>query len=923
MRKALLPTVLVLLLAASAALASAPGTIWFQDNFESYGVGTRLRQCTTNWQDGFDGSGPENLIQNATDDADLPYAYDGTQYVRLKGRSGTGAMSRAQTKYNWAALAAGNMQVMHFMLRRGNPGYANPFDHAGIWMIDSDNNCIAGWVGGTHRMTPKLTIGTGTEGVEYQWNGADDWAYHDFDCEYYPDTGQVKFYIDGVLIWDTTTTPGMAVNKVYVRDLSHTEGDDWLLLDDLAVGTTPRPVVTYPIGGTLIADTTPTVTWTPAQPSGATGFQVRVCSVDDPNAAVVYDSGPQVGAETSWTTTALPAKQQLWVFVNEQYGDSWSGFSVVGNGGFTINDEPPNKPTITSPSGTVVGAKPCIYWTDDVHDLIQAKITTTADGSGEPVWDSDIVSSTINAASCDKLLTPGVQYYALARVGNDAGWSDWSDGSAFQVTRDGEGTDIRHFDETWDVGGVKQNILEHNAPAPDDGFAVELLPMDWLALETSLSSQCSGGNTYWDIMDYSSVIKSETMRLHKVADLSLDKGVTFVTALRILEEYGDYTARNQLQKSNIYIADDYGAGKCMVAFRTFYEQAGVCTDSLTWTTASLTGSNDWRVIRITGRNMVPGDPSSTVWNLYINEDPNPVVTGKGSVDRSLVDSPEWITDGIAIGQGCYGLEANYQYDWTAVNTDGDYKPGEWVPLSGTYDTVSAARAGGEAKICTITGEAVITVIETDYDGQQTGFWVQDVNTADHAGILIRSTDTTNVAVGHKVTGISGTFGRLDGPINEFRGRLHYGPVLTNATFMATTQTADVKPLAMNQKALVAGGCVDESGSGAENTGMFVRITGRVTQCFPGPDNCFVVFLDDGSGLIDGRPEGQYGDPPATGVRFLLMNNPWGTGIDLDYFLQVDGIAAYETWVEEPAGSDPEVKTVRTILAPRYTVIDPP
>ncbi|MGQ9456221.1 MAG: hypothetical protein ACUVR5_10420 [Armatimonadota bacterium] len=72
--------IVALVVCSGSAIAFPPPTIWFQDDFESYGVGTRLRQCTTNWQDGFDGAGPENLIQNTPG-----YAYNGTQFVRLKG----------------------------------------------------------------------------------------------------------------------------------------------------------------------------------------------------------------------------------------------------------------------------------------------------------------------------------------------------------------------------------------------------------------------------------------------------------------------------------------------------------------------------------------------------------------------------------------------------------------------------------------------------------------------------------------------------------------------------------------------------------------------------------------------------------------------------------------------------------------------
>jgi len=915
MKRTMLPTAILMLLATSAVLATTPPSIWFQDDFESYTVGTRLRSCTTNWMDGCDGQGPENLIQNAAG-----CSYNGTQYVRLKGRSGTGAMSRAQTKYDWAAQTAGSVQILHFRIRRGDPTKANPYDHAGIWLIDASSNCTAGppavlptpimgWSGGTHRMKSKLTLGTGTEGVSYTFDPG-DWTYHDFDSYYYPDTGAVEFYVDGNLNWSTTTTAGMAANKVYVRDAGTADGggDDWLLLDDLAVGTTARAVVTYPVGGLFITNTTPTVTWTNANLSGMTGYRVIVCSADTATGPIVYDSGQLDGSTTSHATTALPENQHLWAFVNEKYGSNWIGWSTPGNGGFYITTSLPGAPTVTAPSGTVVGVKPAVVFTAELHNKLQAKITTASDGSGTPVWDSGEVNSMFNGAACSAMLVTGKQYYAFAKVGNAAGWSGWSTGSAFQVTREGEGTDIRHFDETWVVGDVTEDILNHDAPAPDDGFKVEMLPMAWTYITSTLPNKCLGGNTVWDITDAQPVIKSETMRLHKVANVSLDNGITLVAAYRILEEGGAYVARNALQQSNIWIADDYGTGKCMAAFRVFNEQAGICTNSLTWTTAPLTASTDWRLVRITGRNKVPGDPSSAVWKLYINDNPTAVVTGTGSVDRSLVDSPEWMTDGIVIGQGCYGLSGEFQWDWTSVNTAGDYAPGEWMSLGGTYATIGEAKAGGEAHACVITGNTVITGARKDIAGSQLGFWVQDVDTQDHAGLYIPSGDSTSVMVGAKVTGISGIIGRTEG----------IGAVLSGGSFTVTTDTADAFPLAMTQKSLVGGTCVGEAGWGTENAGMFVRIVGEIKLLMITAEGELVVYIDDGSGLVDGRMT--YGDPYVTGVRILTTDYP--LDIDVGDYYRLDGICAYETWTETV--SEVEVsKTVRTILCPTFTPIPKP
>ncbi|MHC4177211.1 MAG: hypothetical protein ACYSWU_06880, partial [Planctomycetota bacterium] len=60
--------------AASVAQAVEVPVVWFEDDFESYEPGTRLRLGPPNWTGG---SGPENLI--------LPFG--GDQAVRLKGTS--------------------------------------------------------------------------------------------------------------------------------------------------------------------------------------------------------------------------------------------------------------------------------------------------------------------------------------------------------------------------------------------------------------------------------------------------------------------------------------------------------------------------------------------------------------------------------------------------------------------------------------------------------------------------------------------------------------------------------------------------------------------------------------------------------------------------------------------------------------------
>ncbi|MGQ9580441.1 MAG: hypothetical protein ACUVT8_05780 [Armatimonadota bacterium] len=243
-----------------------------------------------------------------------------------------------------------------------------------------------------------------------------------------------------------------------------------------------------------------------------------------------------------------------------------------------------------------------------------------------------------------------------------------------------------------------------------------------------------------------------------------------------------------------------------------------------------------------------------------------------------------------------------------MNTAGDYTPGEWTPFGGTYVTISEAKADGETKPCVITGNAVITAIQKDITGSQLGFWVQDIDTKDHSGLYIPSGDPSNVMVGAVVTGISGIIGRSEG----------IGAVLSNPSFTVTTDIAEAKPVGMTQKSLVGGSCVDEAGWGTDNVGMFVRIWGEVTSLLMSPEGELIVYLDDGSGLVDGRT--QLGDPFAKGIRIVAMEFPFD--IEVGKYYQIDGIAAYETWTE--IQDEVEVtKTVRTVLCPRFTEIPKP
>ena len=143
-----------------------------------------------------------------------------------------------------------------------------------------------------------------------------------------------------------------------------------------------------------------------------------------------------------------------------------------------------------------------------------------------------------------------------------------------------------------------------------------------------------------------------------------------------------------------------------------------------------------------------------------------------------------------------------------------------------------------------------------------------------------------------------------------------GARLTSPSFTVTTDTADAFPISMQQKALAAGGIVTEHPEGAETTGKFVRIVGRITQMVGNPGAKVAIYVDDGCGLLDGRvgydTEEEPADPDALGIRILVWDNgllftdPPG-GLLVGDYVQIDGICGYESWTE---GANS--KTVRTI-----------
>ena len=260
-------------------------------------------------------------------------------------------------------------------------------------------------------------------------------------------------------------------------------------------------------------------------------------------------------------------------------------------------------------------------------------------------------------------------------------------------------------------------------------------------------------------------------------------------------------------------------------------------------------------------------------------------------------------DCIAIGVGAGSWCGNWQCDWTAVNTDGDYAPGEWSG-GGAFATISEARAANVSGPITITGNAVITAVVIDENCAQIGFSVQDVDTEDHAGMYIATSNSTNVAVGNTVTGLSGIVFQETG----------LGMVLSSAGFTASTVTAAALPLAMVQKSLHGVG--HTAMPGTENGGTFVRTSGRLTAIMDTSTGGKAVYLDDGCGLIDGRSTD--GNPTAKGLRILARNICLPPLVQVGKYYRADGICTCETWTEGAI-----TKTVETLLGARFTEIPEP
>ena len=633
------------------------------------------------------------------------------------------------------------------------------------------------------------------------------------------------------MVRSATQAGGKALLSVSVHDVIRLPAgdDDSVIFDEMRIGTNPMAVVTAPRNGNLVSSNTPDITWTKAYPLLApTNVQVRVCTSDNPNGTAEWDSTavPWPGSP-SLASGALEWNVQRWAFVREEYSTTgWTGWSPMGNGGFTCNGTPPNPPTMIAFSPNPhVGLKPMIAFTGDAHDSIQVKITTDSAGN-DVVWDSTPLSSTYNGVACSNVLTENTTYYAFAKIGNNVALSAWSSPTpSFTVTRTGVVRDTRHMSEQ--IG--MNNILGHVGLAPNDGFGTVMFGdpnVNWTRFRTGIVNNCENK---WALFEHQADQGSIScqLRKHRVSSIDLDKGVTLTSGFMILDGQNLGSAVEVWADSN-FVINDHNAGpshtdQVMASFRIDQGRIGICSNGTTWKFENAPIGNDWNIMRITGRNKFKGDCNSTEWKVYLNEATVPVNTATGSVSSSVVLNNAWMSeDCIGIGDGAHARTGCYMYDYTDVNGSGDYTPSEWGGIASvTASSIGAAKDGGmttlgtpmpvglEVKNATIADNGFSAIITKDigtstyfgYHGYAVGSGpaYADQKTTVHAyqvqdgsgaiGIMSDPATAAGVAEGKKVTSISARIQQAmstqeywheansgEEPVGTGYGFMHYRPM---------------------------------------------------------------------------------------------------------------------------------------------------
>ncbi|MDO8587554.1 MAG: hypothetical protein Q7T82_11000 [Armatimonadota bacterium] len=735
--------------------------------------------------------------------------------------------------------------------------------------------------------------------------------------------------------------------RVRVRNGCMSDGDSFPSDPMIRFKVTEKPVVlnVAPNGGAFIGTQTPTITWTvdSGSPTAVTGILVRVTDTAD-------SSPPPGGVDIPFTQTvssdpgsftipsALPANKHLYAHVrltntagmgdwspNEQEG---SYPAAVDPGGFYIYTSPA-KPVVTAPAGTYTGAKPMVVFTSDVHNFARCKITTDAGGTAA-VWDSGMVTTTGSGLPCTIALEDGHTYYAFAKVSNPAGESVWSDPSLFLVDRNTEMTDlvdVRHMDEV--IAG--ENILTHNAGPPNDGFNKGLPNMgENVVVSAPALTYCGKSNSIVRIENNDIGNGHDILRLHRVGFLDLNKGVTFIAAVRVQDQTDGGASNVPLwQQGQMMVVDSPTAGvRVGASFRVEATEVGICTDN-TWSTAARTDdASTFAVIRITGRNQSYNDFSSTLWKLYVNESASPAVTATGTMDETLLDpSVVWMQDCVVIGHGHTGQLGNWEYDWTAVNVGGDYAPGEWDyaldaydpvttatrPWNGRYASIGSVKGNAETIFAKLNSPAVVTKRVLDVGDVQVAYFAQD----DTGGIRINS--SAAVAEGQAITAINGVVPWwVD--FSDISTVSHPNPQaeFSAAQVTLSPDTPGAPAIALAQKNLGTS-CLDQNlGSSYDTMGMFVRIFGKLVfyeyDAGYGASGAYIYYVDDGSGAIDGRAA----DPAMAGIRIareFAIDPGQPDPPAIDSYWMIEGIASYETT------TGPDYFHVRSILMPTFTQLN--
>jgi hypothetical protein len=756
----------------------------------------------------------------------------------------------------------------------------------------------------------------------------------------------VYYYMDGNFFYQGASDGGyLNANRVRAVDLIQLAGsanEMKVLIDDIKLSSARLPVnvITMPTSNYQFMTPTPTIIWARTwDPCDVAATQVRICASNDVNSTPVWDSGDVAGSQHYMTTGNLTNNAGLWVFERDKLTSG--GYNPWTAGvRFTAGECWPPHASVISPSGTICTPKPTVTVCADPHTFLQVKVTSDSAGSNI-VFDSGVINTTGNSWSCPSLHNGS--YYAFARAGGPCGWNGWSSPSGFTVASNPQNQtiDIRHMNEA--------HILNTDTCWPNDGFGRDMFPtyIDGEGIGWPAASQtepvCGNQTLIWNDRG-----PEKSLRIHKLGcdtvlnNVNLDNGVTFAYAVAIRSEGGTDGPGASWRNATAILADKDASGETyFVAIRTLPSGIGLISDTAAgneafgagfshhW--AAWTPSTDYRIIRLTGRNAIVGDYSSTVWNVYVNENPTPIITASGTMTGSVMETDVatrnqiFPTDEIAIGHGSSGSTGVIEYDWTAVNCACDLAPGEWDPFGpGVFAGIGAAKSPGvEPRFVSIDGPMVVTKV-VGSNSDEIGipeFWpidyyyVQDIrNNVLLAGLRVVPQGQQyidEIPPGTEINHISGLMTESSGCRS-----------ISNASVTIAGGQMIVRPTAMNHNSM-AGPCIDQAfGRSADSTGMFVRVFGSVPTAATfdpayGASGGFIVYVDDGCKVIDPRAPRIFGGDLMPGIRVVLdAADPCIVVPGMGDYVMIDGIAGYDS-VAQQEGCDYHA---RAIMSPVLTIL---